>query len=80
MNATRFIHDLTWDDMPPEVRHQAVRCLLDTIGTAIGGRQTTLSGIMYNQIMRRVFMAGGGLGCGLMGERCRCLARVWHMR
>ena len=52
MNPIDFIHDLTWDDIPPDVRHLAVRCLLDTIGTAVGGRETKLSGIIYNHASR----------------------------
>ncbi len=48
MPTTDFIHELTWDDLPGNVRNQARRCLLDTIGTAIGGRQTELSRIVYN--------------------------------
>jgi len=56
MNPIEFIHDLTWDMIPSEVRHQAKRCLLDTIGVAIGGRQTELSRIIYNHAAR---MFGG---------------------
>ena len=48
MSAIEFIHDLTWDAVPDEVRNQAQRCFLDTIGTAIGGRQTDLSQIIYD--------------------------------
>ncbi len=52
MNPIEFIHDLSWDDIPAEVRHQAKLCLLDTIGVAIGGRQTNLSHIIYNHAAR----------------------------
>lgn len=48
MKTTDFIHQLTWADLPEPVRNQARRCLLDTIGVAIGGRQTNLSNIIYN--------------------------------
>jgi len=48
MEAIDFIHDLTWEAIPDDVRHQAKRCLLDTIGVAIGGRQTDLSRIIYD--------------------------------
>ena len=48
MKVIDFIHDLTWDDIPAHVRHQAKRCLLDTIGVAIGGRQTDASRIIYD--------------------------------
>ena len=52
MNPIEFIHDLTWDAIPSYVRHQAKRCLLDTIGVAIGGHQTELSRIIYNHAAR----------------------------
>jgi 2-methylcitrate dehydratase PrpD len=34
--------------MPRFVRHQAIRCLLDTIGAAVAGRQTDCSRIIYD--------------------------------
>lgn len=43
-----FIHNLTWDDIPDEVKNQARRCFIDTIGTAIGGRRTELSRIIHD--------------------------------
>ena len=58
MDAISFIHDLTWDDIPADVRHQAKRCLLDTIGVAIGGRQTDASRIIYDHAAR--FFGGQG--------------------
>ena len=42
-----FIHDTTWDDLPAAVRRQAQRCLLDTVGAAVAGRQTELSHIVH---------------------------------
>jgi 2-methylcitrate dehydratase PrpD len=42
-----FIHEIRWQDLPEPVCEQATRCLLDTVGVAIGGRQTELSGIVY---------------------------------
>ncbi|MEM7343731.1 MAG: MmgE/PrpD family protein [Chloroflexota bacterium] len=61
MNPIDFIHDLTWETLSPEVRNQAQRCFLDTIGTAIGGRQTDLSRIIYDYAA----MAHGGQGANL---------------
>lgn len=43
-----FIHDLTWHDIPEHVQRQARRCLLDTLGAAVAGRQTPLSRIIHN--------------------------------
>ena len=48
MSVFGFLRDLQWDDLPPPVRRQARRCLLDTVGTAIGGRATPLSRIIYD--------------------------------
>ncbi len=47
-----FIHELQWSDIPAPVRHQAKRCLLDTIGCAIGARKTDLSQIIYEYAVR----------------------------
>jgi 2-methylcitrate dehydratase PrpD len=43
-----FIHRTTWADLPGGVRAQAVRCLLDTLGTAVAGRATDLSRIVHD--------------------------------
>jgi 2-methylcitrate dehydratase PrpD len=48
MNSGAFIHELTWEDIPEKARHQARRCLLDTFGTAVGGRRTDLSRIIHD--------------------------------
>ena len=55
-----FIHDLTWGEIPAEVRHQAKRCLIDTIGVAIAGRQTDLSRIIFDHA-GRYFGGSGGI-------------------
>nr|MBA2755433.1 MmgE/PrpD family protein [Chloroflexia bacterium] len=48
MGTIEFIRETRWDDLPDHVRHQARRCLLDTIGAGIGGRRTELSGIIHD--------------------------------
>jgi 2-methylcitrate dehydratase PrpD len=48
MDVASFIHDTCWEDLPESVRRQARRCLLDTIGAAIGGRETPLSQIIHD--------------------------------
>ena len=48
MSTVAWIHEVQWTDIPEAVRRQTWRCLLDTLGTAIGGRQTDLSGIIHN--------------------------------
>lgn len=52
MNPIDFIHELQWQDIPADVQQQAKRCLLDTIGVAIVGRQTEVSRIIYNHVAR----------------------------
>ena len=53
MSTAAFIHQLSYDDLPPQVRHLTVRCLVDTIGVAIGGRRTPLSRIIYAHARRQ---------------------------
>jgi len=48
MNVGAFVHELRWEDLPESVRSQARRCLLDTLGAAIGGRRTELSRIIHD--------------------------------
>jgi len=48
MEVIQFIHETTWNDLPQNVRHQARRCLLDTLGAGISGRATDLSRIVYD--------------------------------
>ena len=48
MRSIEFIHDSSWQDLPDQVRGQARRCLLDTIGAALGGRQSRLSQIIHD--------------------------------
>lgn len=47
-SITKFARDLSWEDIPDAVQGQARRCLLDTLGAAIGGRRTALSQIIYD--------------------------------
>ncbi len=61
MNIIHFIHDLTWDDLPTNVQHQARRCLLDIAGTAAAGSRTQLSAIIRDYAA----LAHGGSGASL---------------
>jgi len=36
-----FLYDLNYDNLPSEVIHQAKRCLLDYLGVALGGSNTS---------------------------------------
>ena len=48
MSVNEWVHDVSWCDLPVTVREQARRCLLDTLGAAIGGRQTDMSRIIHD--------------------------------
>jgi 2-methylcitrate dehydratase PrpD len=43
-----FIHTITWETLPAEVRHHVQRHLLDTVGVGLTGRRTPLSKIILN--------------------------------
>jgi 2-methylcitrate dehydratase PrpD len=42
----RFIREVTWEDLPLDVRHQSKRCLLDTLSATIAGAETPVGRIM----------------------------------
>jgi len=48
MKLIQFIHETNCNDLPQDVRNQARRCLLDTIGAGISGRRTILSKIIHD--------------------------------
>ena len=52
MSISAFIHELHWEDIPAGAQRQARRCLLDTFGAAVGGRQTELSRV-HPRLCRR---------------------------
>ena len=80
--AVDFTLNTDWKDLPPEIQHQAKRCLLDTLGALIAGSQTPVANIMRktareqfggNQatIMvsgERVSAAGAALANGFCGN------------
>ncbi len=53
MSAVDFIHDTTFDMLPQDTVHEAVRCLVDTLGVAVGGSQTSMSKIIHNHAARQ---------------------------
>ena len=62
MDATplhSFLSRTRYDDLPPEVRRMAERCLLDLSGTAAAGLATPLSTMIRNHAVR-AFGAGEG--------------------
>jgi len=62
MGTIKFIHETCWQDLSDAIQSQARRCLLDTVGAALGGRRTELSAIVHD------FAAGAYAGTG---------ARLW---
>jgi 2-methylcitrate dehydratase PrpD len=61
MEVIQFIHETSWDDLTENVRDQARRCLLDTVGAGISGRATALSRIIHEFTVRSF----GGQGAQL---------------
>lgn len=45
-HAAAFTRNTRWEHLPDAVRHQARRCLLDTLGALIAGSQTPVADIM----------------------------------
>ena len=65
--VAQFIHETEWNDLPQNVRHQARRCLLDTLGAGISGRATTLSQIIHD--FAAAVFAGEGAQLWLDGRQ-----------
>src|SRR5919202_5333890 len=38
--VAEFAHSVRWEDLPPDVRSQAIRCVLDLCGAAVAGSRT----------------------------------------
>ena len=53
MPAVDFILDTRFDDLPAATIHEAIRCLVDTLGVAVGGSQTQLASIIHNHVVRQ---------------------------
>jgi 2-methylcitrate dehydratase PrpD len=80
--AIAFVRDLTWEDLPPAVRHQSKRCLLDALGALLAGARTPpgelMAGIARSQFPGdqatllvhgdRVSAAGAALANGFAGN------------
>ncbi|TXH38993.1 MAG: MmgE/PrpD family protein [Rhodospirillaceae bacterium] len=67
MNAARlqaFVHDTSYESLPPAVQRMAERCLVDLAGAAAAGLATPMS-----QIIRRHAVRGFGAGEGAPRSR-----------
>lgn len=60
MSPLAFIHELRFEDLPPEVVSQAKRCLLDLVGVAASGAATELAGIVTRHAARQFGTSEGG--------------------
>lgn len=85
-SAIEFIHELTYDALPPTVIEQAKLCVLDLLGVALAGRETELSriagdhaaeffaaGTLRSRILfdgRIVSPVGAGLAGGMTIDSC----------
>ncbi len=82
LHAISFTLDTRWEDLPEAVRHQAKRCLLDTLGALIAGVQTPVAEIIRKTARdqfggdqatilvsgERVSAAGAALANGFFGN------------
>ncbi len=64
-----FIRDLSWADVPDPVRHQARRCLLDTLGVAAGGAQLPAARILRDFAARHLGASDRGARLLMDGRR-----------
>lgn len=64
MTAFSFAHDLRYEDLPPQVVDQALRCILDLVGVAAAGAETALSRIAHDFAVDQ--MATGKRGARLL--------------
>ena len=64
-DATDFLHRLSWDELPGDVRAQAALALLDTLGVCAASQRTALSEIAAEHACRH-FGRGAGGGARLL--------------
>ncbi len=75
MGTIELIHETRWGDLPEPVRNQARRCLLDTLGTVLGGRRTELSRIVHD--FAATAHGGQGTSLWLDGRPVAAPERRW---
>ena len=66
----RFIRELDWADLSPDLKHQARRCLLDALGAMIAGVKTPAADIMAGIAVTQF----GGNEATLIGRRLKASA------
>ena len=69
MTPIAFIHDLRFEQLPPNVVARAKQCLLDLIGVAAAGTSTELSRIVRDHAVRHMGASSGGATLLFDGRR-----------
>ena len=52
--AIQFIVDTDWENVPAAVQHQAKRCLMDTLGALIAGKETPVREVMTRMAKKQL--------------------------
>lgn len=65
--AIQFIVDTDWENVPAAVQHQAKRCLMDTLGALIAGKETPVREVMTR--MAKTQLCGDEATILVSGER-----------
>ena len=52
--AIQFIVDTDWKNVPAAVQHQAKRCLMDTLGALIAGKETPVREVMTRMAKKQL--------------------------
>ena len=69
LTPVSFIHELTFEDVPPDVVAQAQCCLLDLAGVAASGAETDLARIVCRHAVRLFGSPEGGARMMMDGRR-----------
>jgi 2-methylcitrate dehydratase PrpD len=69
-----FSKNLSWDDVPAEVQHQAKRCFLDLIGVAAAGSTTEMSRIARQHAAHQFGSGTSGPGARMFFDNRRVSA------
>jgi len=62
----KFLHELTWTDIPPEVRQRAKMLVLDLLGTGVAATQTPLADIVRDYALENHAQGPGASSARLM--------------
>ena len=71
----QFVAGSQWETIPPEVRREGVRGLLNFVGCALGGAQDEAMGIAVKVLTCGIF--GAAAACAGIGIKLPELGRLW---